>query len=57
MAKVKLGSKEFDADCESIFASDCGVSDAECVVLGERMIGGDFKRLTIVYLVRVSAVV
>ena len=57
MAKVKLGSKEFDADCERIFASACGVSDADCVVLGARMSGGDFKRLTTVELVRVFAVV
>ena len=57
MAKVKLGSKEFDADCEAISATNCGVSDADCVVLGARMSGGDFKRLTTVELVRVFAVV
>ena len=57
MAKVKLGSKEFDADCEAISATNCGVSDADCVVLGARMSGRDFKRLTTVELVRVFAVV
>ncbi len=31
MAKVKLGSKEFHVDSEEIDASDCGVSDADCV--------------------------
>ena len=51
MAKVKLGGKEFDADCQEIDANSCGVTDAECVAFGMRMKGGEFKRLTKVYLV------
>ena len=51
MAKVKLGSKEFDVDCEEIHASGCGVSDEECVALGARMKGGDFQRVKTVELV------
>ena len=51
MAKVKLGSREFDADCEEIEASMCGVSDEECVALGARMKGGEFQRVTAVKLV------
>ncbi len=51
MAKVKLGSKEFDADCETIEAWNCGVTDADCVVLGARLRAGDFKRLTLLDLV------
>jgi hypothetical protein len=51
MAKVKLGSKEFDVDCEGIFAGGCRVSDEECVALGARMKGGEFQRVKIVKLV------
>ncbi len=51
MAKVKLGSKEFDVDCEEIVAVNCGVSDAECVALGERMKGGEFQTVKRVVLV------
>ena len=51
MAKVKLGSKEFDVDCEEIDANYCGVSDEECVALGARMKGGEFQRVKRVYLV------
>lgn len=51
MAKVKLGSIQFDADCEEIAAVTCGFSDAECVALGARMKGGEFRRVKMVYLV------
>ena len=51
MAKVKLGSKEFDVDCEDIRASAYGVSDEECVALGARMKGGEFQRVKTVNLV------
>ena len=51
MAKVKLGSKEFDVDCEEIWARGYGVSDEECVALGARMKGGEFQRVKRVYLV------
>ena len=51
MAKVKLGSKEFDVDCEEIVAGSCRVSDEECVALGARMAGGEFQRVKEVHLV------
>jgi hypothetical protein len=55
MAKVKLGSKEFDVDCEEIvvpWPGDGGrISDAQCVALGARMSGGEFQRLKIMRLV------
>ncbi len=55
MAKVKLGSKEFDVDCEEIvvpWPGDSGtISDAQCVALGARMSGGEFQRLKIMRLV------
>jgi hypothetical protein len=53
MAKVKLGSREFDADCEEIAVPwHCGtISDAECVALGARMKVGEFQRLRIMQLV------
>ncbi len=51
MAKAKLGSKEFDVDCEQIEANECGVSDEECVALGARMKGVEFQRVKTVYLV------
>ena len=51
MAKVKLGSREFDVDCEEIEANECGVSDEECVALGARMKGGEFQRVMTVDLV------
>jgi hypothetical protein len=57
MAKVKLGSEEFDVDREEIQAGRCGVSDAECVALGARMKGGEFQSVKTVVLVsfRVSS--
>ncbi len=51
MAKVKLGSKEFDVDCEAIIATFCQVSDAGCVALGARMKAGEFQRVQRVDLV------
>ncbi len=53
MAKVKLGSREFGADCEEIAVPwHCGrIADAECVALGARMRVGDFQRLRIMQLV------
>ncbi len=52
MAKVKLGSREFDADCEEIAVPwNCGrISDAECVALGAQMRVGEFQRLRIMQL-------
>ena len=51
MAKVKLGSREFDADSREINAGGCQVTDAECAAFGMRMKGGEFATLTEVYLV------
>ena len=51
MAKVKLGSREFDADSRVIKADGCQVTDAECAAFGMRMKGGEFATLTIVNLV------
>ena len=52
MAKVKLGSKEFDVDCEVIDARYCDVTDADCVALATRMTSGEMRRLKKLYLVR-----
>ena len=52
MAKVKLGSKEFDVDSEEIYALGCDVTDADCVALAARMKSGEMRRLKILYLVR-----
>ena len=51
MAKVKLGSREFDADSREINARFCQVTDAECAAFGMRMKGGEFATLTAVNLV------
>ena len=51
MAKVKLGSREFDADSREIHAGKCQVTDAECAAFGMRMKGGEFATLTAVNLV------
>jgi hypothetical protein len=55
MAKVKLGNKEFDVDCEAIDASGCGVSAAGCVALAARMKTGGMSRLKKLYLVRFTS--
>ncbi len=52
MAKVKLGSKEFDVDCEVIDARGCGVTGADCVALAARMTSGEIRRLKMLILVR-----
>ena len=51
MAKVKLGSRGFDADSRVINAHGCQVTDAECAAFGMRMKGGEFATLTTVWLV------
>ena len=51
MAKVKLGSREIDADSRLIHANGCQVTDAECAAFGMRMKGGEFATLTHVFLV------
>ncbi len=45
MAKVKLGSKEFDVDSEEIDASSRGVSDADCAAFAARMKTGEISRV------------
>ena len=52
MAKVKLGTKEFDVDSEGIHASHCGVSDADCAELAARMKTGEISRVKTLILVR-----
>ena len=56
MPKVKLGSKEFDVDCEEINASYCGVSAADCIALAARMKTGEISRVKILKLVRFFSV-
>ena len=48
----KLGSQEFDANCEVVDAYRCGVTDAECAAFGARIKSGEFKALTKIDLVR-----
>ena len=45
MPTVKLGSKEFDVDSEDIYASGCGVSDADCAAFAARMKTGEISRV------------
>ena len=52
MAKVKLGTREFDVDSEGIDARNCGVSDADCAELAARMKTGEISRVNILNLVR-----
>jgi hypothetical protein len=52
MAKVKLGSEEFDVDSEDIDARECGVTAADCVALAAYMKSGEMRRLKKVKLVR-----
>ena len=54
MAKVKLGSKEFDVDSETIHAAY--VTDADCVALAAHMKSGEMRRLKTLNLVRVYSV-
>ena len=52
MAKVKLGTKEFDVGSEVIDASNCGVSDVDCAELAARMKTREISRVKTLYLVR-----
>ena len=51
MARVKLGSKEFDVDSEKIDAGGCGVSDADCAAFAARMKTGEISRVKTLILV------
>jgi hypothetical protein len=52
MAKVKLGSREFDVDSEEIVASGCGVTDADCIAFAARMKSGEIRKVKKLVLVR-----
>ena len=52
MAKVKLGTKEFDVGSEEIDASGRGVSAADCAELAARMKTGEISRVKKLNLVR-----
>ena len=52
MAKVKLGSREFDVDSEVMDARGCGVTDEDCIALGERMKSGEIRKVKKLFLVR-----
>ena len=53
MAKVRLGSKEFDVDSLVIDAKFCGVTDSDCVAFAARMKRGEISRLKKLWLVGV----
>ena len=56
MSKIKLGSREFDVNCEEIAAYDCGVSAADCSSLAARIKTGEISRVKMLYLVRYFSV-
>ena len=45
MAKVKLGSKEFDVDSETIDACGCGVPAADLALFAARVKSGEISRV------------
>ncbi len=53
MAKVKMGSKDFDVDCKTINANGCGVTDADCAAFSTRMKTGEISRLSGLSLVKI----
>ena len=56
MAKVKLGSREFDVDSEEIVANYSGVTVADLVALAAAMKSGKMRRLKKLDLVRLFPV-
>ena len=52
MAKVKLGTKEFDVGSEVIDARFCEVSAADCAALAARMKTGEISSVEKLDLVR-----
>ena len=52
MAKVKLGTKEFNVSSEGIDARSCGVSAADCAELAARMKTGEISKVKTLTLVR-----
>ena len=51
MAKVRLGSKEFNVDSEHIDASNCDVTAADLALFAARVKTGEISRLKILWLV------
>ena len=51
MAKVKLGSKEFNVDSEHIDAFNCDVTAADLALFAARVKTGEISRLKKLYLV------
>ena len=51
MAKVKLGSKEFDVNAEEIYANSCGVSAADLALFAARVKTGEISIVKMLYLV------
>ncbi len=51
MAKVKLGSKEFNVDSEEIDADSCGVPAADLALFAARVKTGEISRVKKLYLV------
>ncbi len=54
MAKVSLGSENFDVDSEEIVATSCGVSAADVAVFAARVKRGEISRVSKLLLVRFS---
>ena len=52
LAKVKLGTKEFDVGSWEIDAKNCGVSAADCAELAARLKTGEISRVKTLKLVR-----
>jgi hypothetical protein len=50
MAKVKLGSKEFDVNAEKIYANRCGVPAADLALFAARVKTGEISRVKMLYL-------
>ncbi len=51
MARLVLGNKEFEPNCKEINASSCSVLDSQVVLLGERIVVGEFGKVKKLYLV------
>ncbi len=55
MAKIVLGGKELDHDCEEIDLEACWVPDCDVAALGKMLAGGEFARVKELYLVSCAA--
>ena len=54
MAKITLGGKELDHDCEEMDLEAYRVSDCDVIALGKMLAGGEFARVKELYLVSCS---